>query len=644
MLLLAAISSAIALIHTPRIPSAALPGLHAASGPEAASTATARPATATPPPITATPHGSIASQPTSTAAANIPAGDPPAPSPTPAQGYIVRLHPDSGLYVGDQVSFEVVAPPDLPPSEQSVQVELPNLSGERRRQANFGPRGIGARLQADLQWVWDTSSLLPGTYNVRFTIVPDGPAWTETVTLAAADQRPANETGASWEQVASQCCKIDYISGTAAARDIEEMKARIDHEAQDAAERLGITSEEPIEITLLPRVLGHGGFAGREISVSYLDRDYMGGEDARIIHHEIVHILDGRLGGELRPAALVEGLAVYLSGGHFKAENLLPRAAALLPPEAGCQLWSEAAPEEDTGCGLDLFIPLERLIDNFYYEQHEAGYLESGALIAYMVERWGWPAFSDFYRDIHPVKEPAAEGMPPGQHSYAVNAALKEHFGVELAALEQDFRLALENQHVSAREAEDLRLTLLHFDTARRYQELLDPSAHFLTAWLLDTREMQKRQITADYLRRPSRPENLALETMLVASGQGLISGDYSTTRDLLTAANRALDAYPQAGLRAFSADPLAADYLALTQWAVAQGYEPQQITLTNGTARMAVSTFGPELMQFTLVRQADEWMLLSSGSALENGWFYGVQLHKIPLSESNGGWQYRFR
>ncbi len=134
---------------------------------------------------------------------------------------------------------------------------------------------------------------------------------------------------------------------------------------------------------LLPRLLGHGGFASREIAVSYLDRNYMAGDEATILHHEIIHILDSRLGGDLRPSALVEGLAVYLSGGHFKPEPILPRAAALLPAEPGCVAWSAgstplppSAPAE--GCGIDGYIPLRRLIDNFYFEQHEIGYLEAG--------------------------------------------------------------------------------------------------------------------------------------------------------------------------------------------------------------------------------------------------------------------------
>ena len=93
---------------------------------------------------------------------------------------------------------------------------------------------------------------------------------------------------------------------------------------------------ERAPVVLIPRLLGHGGFTGREIVLSYLDRNYVGGNLAVIFHHELVHYLDVRSGGDLKPSMLVEGLAVYLSGGHYKPEPLMPRLAALLPPEAGC--------------------------------------------------------------------------------------------------------------------------------------------------------------------------------------------------------------------------------------------------------------------------------------------------------------------
>jgi hypothetical protein len=128
---------------------------------------------------------------------------------------------------------------------------------------------------------------------------------------------------------------------------------------------------EPITVTL-PRAAGQR-FASDEIHISYLDRNYAGGRPEMVLHHEMIHILDSRLGGDMRPSILVEGLAVYLTGGHFKPEPLMPRSAALL------ETWGSPLQP-----GLDWFIPLETLAENFYQSQHEIGYLEAGALVEFM--------------------------------------------------------------------------------------------------------------------------------------------------------------------------------------------------------------------------------------------------------------------
>ncbi len=159
------------------------------------------------------------------------------------------------------------------------------------------------------------------------------------------------------------------------------------------------------------------------------------------------------LGGDLKPSMLVEGLAVYLSGGHYKPEPLLPRLAALLPPEAGCMPVAQALAGGSAQavssrlCGLNRYIPLEDLLDHFYFAQHEIGYLEAGSLVEFMVDTWGWTAFSSFYRDIHPLENPTAQ--PAGtdlSQSRAVEAALQRHFGLTLAQLEARFLASLEGR------------------------------------------------------------------------------------------------------------------------------------------------------------------------------------------------------
>ncbi len=77
---------------------------------------------------------------------------------------------------------------------------------------------------------------------------------------------------------------------------------------------------------------------------------------------------------------LEEGLAVYLTGGHFKPEPLGPRAAALLD--------------------LGWYISLSNVANDFYNQQHDIAYLEAGSLVKYLVETYGWSAFNQFYRTI----------------------------------------------------------------------------------------------------------------------------------------------------------------------------------------------------------------------------------------------------
>ncbi len=443
----------------------------------------------------------------------------PAPTYTPSPNlpratYDVRFHPDGGLYVGDQVSFEVIAPPETNLRGRSAVVEVQGVEDAVFGPVEFERYGIAGRVQSTMTWAWDTSGLLPGDYAVTFSIEPNGPSWTETVALLPEDALPAVEQRARWARAESNCCLLYYITGSEAERDLAELLQMADREAATVEERLDTNLSEVVGLVILPRILGHGGFANQDLSVSYLDRRYTGGEPATILRHELVHFLDNQLGGELRPTMLVEGLAVYLSGGHYKPEPLLPRAAALLE--------------------LGWYLPLDELADDFYPSQHEIGYMEAGALVEYMVERWGWEAFNDFYRDIR---------SGPDQVD-AMDKALVRHFGITFSRLEDDFIGALGEQAVSEAIEDDVRLSVNFYDTARRYQQALDPSAYYLTAWLPNGKEMRERGIVADYLRHPSAPLNVILETLLLSADERLRSGDYAEVELLLQAVNAALDIF----------------------------------------------------------------------------------------------------
>jgi len=437
--------------------------------------------------------------------------------PLPAGPFPVHLHPDGGLYVGDQVSFEIIAPVGANLNGRTARVSVSQPDQKQLGTAEFGGFGIAGRTQATLTWAWDTRNLEAGDYPVSIAIEPGGPTWTETVSLQSQASLLPPEPDAHWASTESECCLIYYVTGTDAERDLARLVEMVDEQAQSTRQQLDADFNEPVKIVFLPRVLGHGGFASQELSISYLDRNYAGGGPEIVLHHELVHMLDSQLGGELRPSLLVEGLAVYLTGGHFKLEALIPRAAALLE--------------------LGWYLPLPQLADAFYTSQHEIGYLEAGALVAYLVERRGRDAFDLFYRDIQDPEN-------GGGQADAMNTALLEHYGLTLEELDREFQEFLAEQPVDPRWIEDVRQSVGYYDTVRRYQQALDPSAYYLTAWLLDSETMRERGIVADYLRHPNAPENQAIEALLVAADKGLKAGDYPEVGRLLEMANAALEAY----------------------------------------------------------------------------------------------------
>jgi hypothetical protein len=429
----------------------------------------------------------------------------------PASG-VVQTQPSGPLYVGDQVSFEV-----LPPSSAPGALAVRLSQGEKSLgETNFEPFGLENRRQATFYWAWDTRGLAAGDYTLTFTLLPGGASWNETFSLHPAAEVPAPEPNARWETVETDCCVLHYIRGTQAETDLESLKISAETEAADVEARLGLQRGKKIPITFLPRVLGHGGFTSDAIYVSYLAQNYAGKNARQVLHHEMVHWLDSQVPSGLRPSILQEGLAVYLSGGHFKPEPILPRAAALP--------------------GLGWYTPLRQLANNFYLSQHETSYTEAAALIDYLITTYGKDEFDTFYRKIQPA--------PDGSQASALEAALQAHFHLSLAELDQNFLDFLRRQPVDETARTDLRLTVAYYDTVRRYQQLLDPSAYFLTAWLPNPAEMRQRGIVADFLRHPQALLNRQIETRLVAADANLQAGNYPQVEAELNLINRWLAWY----------------------------------------------------------------------------------------------------
>jgi hypothetical protein len=558
--------------------------------PTATSTPTLTPtATATPLPPTATPTATPV--PTAT------------PTPPPDDLWLsssdLRVHPDGdAFYSGDLISFQVYAhhgsawtssdPPD-------VELEIwQGVPGEGQLIAQDTVRFYGKQDgSAWLQWVWDTSGLVgPQTLTVVLDPDdeiqigdedPDNNVITRTVELQPRDQMPAVWADARWVQTTSTCCVFHYIGGSAAERDIDELTTLADAAVAYAGEQLGEETGQKLDIYLIDRVLGHGGFAAEGLILSYLDRFYAGGEWVQVFRHEGTHVLD-RAFAEIRPALLTEGLAVYVAGGHFRQEPINERAAALL--------------------ALDRYIPLPELADSFYPQQHEIGYLEAASFVGFLVDRFGWESFKTFYGD-----------MPKDQAGQAamIDAALQNNFGLTLNQAEADWLAALRALTPSPAQVADLCLTIDFYDTVRRYQRDWDPSAYFLEAWLPSPEEAERRGITADLLRHPSGRVNVALETMFVAADRAIDAEAYDQAQTLLDAINRVLDAAGD-----LEADSLAAQYAALVGATAAAGYEAQRIDLDleRDVARvLATQEHAAEPVELTIARRAGVWRVTSWGN-----------------------------
>jgi hypothetical protein len=520
----------------------------------------------------------------------------PTPTPTPGPDDLhlapedIFVYPAPGLYAGDMVTFDI-APQGLGEIEpQTVTVEISRLVGgvpAEIVELGLGYPAFDGVPRARPVWTWDTTGL-QGDQMLRVWVDPDDriqvgdedPAnnvVTLTLEIQPAAERPALEVGAEWIATTTDCCVFHYLTGTAAERDIDLIVQQTEDAIDHVEAELQATLSEEFEVYLIDRVIGHGGYAYRWFVLSYLDRHYAGREMEQVMRHEATHVLDSAsVADRWAPTILREGLAVMVAGGHFKPEPIPERAAALLE--------------------LGWYIPLQELADDFYRHQHEIGYLEAAAFVTYLVETHGWEDYVAFYRSIDPEDGPAPE---------ALSAALERSFGADLDKMEEAFLDWLAAQPSSPAHARDLENTVRIFDTIRQYQQVYEPGAYFWSGWLPDPAAGEAHGITADFMRHPREPENVALETMLIAAQDGLVVQDFEHTEALLDAID---DVLARGGV---FAHPLAVNYLRIVQTVEDGGFEAQSITLTGAVARVeATAAESPALIELTLSHVEAGWSL----------------------------------
>lgn len=499
----------------------------------------------------------------------------------------IYLYPGPKIFSGDRITFQVL--PHLPASVAADMVSVhvlvdDNIVGS----GNLNDRNLDGEAVSVFKWAWDTTDMA-GVHEVQIVLDRDDHIQlgdenannnqvTMMVTVNEAKNRPFLEVDAGWVEAESNCCFIHAISGTAAARDLPELTAMTETAVQEAASRLNEPLADKIEFFFVDKVIGHGGYAGSSIVISYLDRDYAGTGLHEVLVHESSHIIDRQFAPN-RIVFLTEGLAVWTSGGHFKPDDLNQRAAALVA----------------TGH----YMPLHELINDFYHAQHEASYSQAAGFVSYLIDSYGWPTFRNFYSDVTADDAPTL--------AEAVDLNLQTYYGKGLTEIESQWLAYLGALPPDRTEVTDLLTTIRYYDVVRAYQLSYDPTAHFLTAWLPAPQDVQENGNTADLTRHPRSEINVTLEVMLQAADMAVRANNYELANILLDSITRVLETGGN------FIDPMSVSYLNIVRSAERLGFEVQQVELMGNDARVYVTSATKTTLNslnFTLSRGT--WVLIN--------------------------------
>lgn len=460
----------------------------------------------------------------------------------------IYLYPQP-LVRGDRVTFDVV--PALPAEVgNDVEVSIALPSGATLTEQVY-PQGFDQQERARFYWAWDTAGL-SGTQIVTLTLElpPDvsDPDPTNNTLGLPVEIRPRTalvppEPGVRWAVTQTTGFRLHYLAGSAAARDLPEILKVAALAGTAVSSQLQVQELLPLDVYLLDRVLGQGGYATSGwVAISYVDRAYAPADLGILLEHELTHRLDGAIGCDEAPDLLVEGLAVMVAGGHYWPASL-PRKAAILP-------------------GSDVYVPLARLAEDFYLHQHEVAYLEAGALVVYVREALGMEGVVSLCR---------AASTAEGSDGERLSTAFAEIGLGDLAAVERDWLRWLGALHPTDVEAQALEVEIRYLETMRAYQVRYDRVANFRHGVLFSPVAAAEQNITADFVRDPDAPDAIALELLLQLAKEALRRQNPARTGSLLDIVEDALD-------RPSPWEGMAQDVLEITAASLARGYEPYRI------------------------------------------------------------------
>lgn len=516
---------------------------------------------------TPSPIPTVVATPTATAQAPAPTFTPtPQPTPTSTPEPDPRLSSDGvqlfpqPLHAGDQFSVDVeVLLPETVRTEDldGVRVTL-TTSANGSHSSAVGPGGLDQQLRARFHWIAqlpETSGTVVFTLTLELppNIVDPNPA--NNVAVLSAQLHPRDtlsppEPAARWALTETTGFRVHYLTGSAAERDLDRILEDAYAAHGEVAAQLG-EPDDPIDIYLIDRVIGQGGYASSGwVVVSYTDRRYAPVTLSSVFKHELVHRLDAAVGCDGAPPWLREGLAVYVAGGHYRPEPVREKAAALL--------------------GTTHYIPLDSLSRGFYTHQHEAAYLEAGAIVQFIVEDWGWDTLLTVCETVSSAGEDEQVNADDQARWNSIVAAMGYS---NTRALEEAWQLWLRAKAIDPRTRSMLELELALMDAMRTYQAAYDAPAHFLEGILFSPEDGRRLDIVADFVRRPRTPAAIAIELVLAMAQEAVEQQDSVLLALLLEELDLAL------GLGT-ERSALVQDAVRITELALAQGQEPYRLVV----------------------------------------------------------------
>jgi hypothetical protein len=475
----------------------------------------------------------------------------------------VRAYPGPEHYAGDVLTFEI---PTDGSFDDSVTVKL---ALDNQDTKEIVAQGLFDRIVVPL--ALDTTNLT-GKHTLRITTADGLLNHTYSFEVLPASQRPENEENASWLVNEINCCQLHYISNTAAARDIKFITEQFQRASEQVARITGGSMDAKLNVYLIDRIWGNGGFASQDgLVISYTDRYYgptIGEKGLETLaRHEITHVTD--LPGPAGDGVFFnyEGTAVYVAGGHYKPEPLAQRGAALYD--------------------LGYYVPVGEHID-----QHELSYLHAAAVLTYIEETYGSEKIWKFLTtDTDPQ-----DGQPA-----PLETGIRATFGISLQQFDQDFQAWLESKEPGP-QLDDLRLTIELQDLRRKYQETYAPPPYFI-AWDVDG-SVARPEYLPVLVREADAPANAAAELMIARAQQAIVDGDYVTAEQLITVLEKVVTT---GGFE----DALAKDYLDFVLVLEDAGYDVFSLDLQGDQATAEVTVDPPAVTSLEVEKIDGHWKIM---------------------------------